>query len=327
MNARKEYTFVDFPKFIPFENAKNIIKQMEKNIFKITVNKNIEGTGFFCKIPFPDENHMLPVLVTNYHIIDKELLNNSDALISIKIKEEIETRKLKLNNRMKYTNKDYDVTIIEIKDSDEIENYLDLDNDMIQGIIWDKEVGDNYQNQTIYIIQYPDGNLGVSFGLLENIFELERYNFTHRCSTERGSSGSPILNLNNKVIGIHKEGLKDRYNLGTFLDYPIKEFIKLNYNKANEINNNNSNEKEIKNGKIKEYYPNGNLYFECDYLNGIKNGIYKEYYENGDLYKKEQYLNGLLNGRREIYHSFQDEYFKCQKPYGNGLLSFEGVNI
>ena len=103
MNARKEYTFVDFPKFIPFENAKNIIKQMEKNIFKITVNKNIEGTGFFCKIPFPDENHMLPVLVTNYHIIDKELLNNSDALISIKIKEEIETRKLKLNNRMKYT--------------------------------------------------------------------------------------------------------------------------------------------------------------------------------------------------------------------------------
>ena len=84
---------------------------------------------------------------------------------------------------MKYTNKDYDVTIIEIKDSDEIENYLDLDNDMIQGIIWDKEVVDNYQNQTIYIIQYPDGNLGVSFGLLENIFEFERYNFTHRCST------------------------------------------------------------------------------------------------------------------------------------------------
>ena len=52
MNARKEYTFVNFPKFIPFENAKNIIKQMEKNIFKITVNKNIEGTGFFAKYLF-----------------------------------------------------------------------------------------------------------------------------------------------------------------------------------------------------------------------------------------------------------------------------------
>ena len=40
------------------------------------------------------------------------------------------------------------------------------------------------------------------------------------------------MNLNNKLIGIHKEGIekKNNFNRGTFLNEPIKEFIKLNYN-------------------------------------------------------------------------------------------------
>ena len=54
----------------------------------------------------------------------------------------------------------------------------------------------------------------------------------HKCSTEGGSSGSPILNINNKLIGIHKERYNNKNNKGTFLNYPIKEFIKI-------FNNNN----------------------------------------------------------------------------------------
>ena len=76
---------------------------------------------------------------------------------------------------------------------------------------------------------------------MENICINKNYNLVHKCCTEQGSSGSPILNLNNKVIGIHKEGvLKFKYNNGTFLNYPIKEFIKLNY-KNNNINNDKIN--------------------------------------------------------------------------------------
>ena len=41
-------------------------------------------------------------------------------------------------------------------------------------------------------------------------------------STEGGSSGAPILNTNNKLIGVHKEGYN---NKGTFLNYPLKEII------------------------------------------------------------------------------------------------------
>ena len=75
-----------------------------------------------------------------------------------------------------------------------------------------------------YIIQYPKGKCSVSFGILRDIYEDKNYEFIHKCSTENGSSGSPILNLNNKLIGIHKKGNK-KENKGTFLNYPLKEFI------------------------------------------------------------------------------------------------------
>ena len=78
----------------------------------------------------------------------------------------------------------------------------------------------------MYIIQYPKGKLSVSYGVLDNIYEFKKYNFNHKCNTEGGSSGSPILNLKNKLIGIHKEGYNNKYNKGTFLNYPIKEYIK-----------------------------------------------------------------------------------------------------
>ena len=89
-----------------------------------------------------------------------------------------------------------------------------------------------YIDETVYIIQYPEGKLSVSYGVLDKILEDKKYIFNHKCSTKVGSSGSPILNSNNnKLIGIHKESNYKNYNRVTFLNYPIKEFIKLNYNK------------------------------------------------------------------------------------------------
>ena len=47
--------------------------------------------------------------------------------------------------------------------------------------------------------------------------------------------------LKNKLIGIHKEGKRKReFNMETFLNYPIKEFIQIyfqNNNNENQINN------------------------------------------------------------------------------------------
>ena len=47
-----------------------------------------------------------------------------------------------------------------------------------------------------------------------------------------------------------------------------------------------------RNGKGKEYYYNGRLKFEGEYLNGKKNGKGKEYdYISGLLFFKGEYLN------------------------------------
>ena len=48
-----------------------------------------------------------------------------------------------------------------------------------------------------------------------------------------------------------------------------------------------------RNGKGREYYENGKLLFEGEYLNGKKwNGKIMEYYFNGKLKFDGEYLNG-----------------------------------
>ena len=92
---------------------------MKKGICKIIINKNERGTGFFSKIPFPDINNMIKVLITNHHIINEEYINKNNS-IKIKIKSEEDILNINLKNRIIFTNEEYDTTIIEIKESDGI---------------------------------------------------------------------------------------------------------------------------------------------------------------------------------------------------------------
>ena len=238
MEDIKETIISNYPDIVPYECSKKIIKQMERNICKIKIGQE-QGTGFFCKIPFPDKNNKyinLPVFITNNHILNENIINSNNIVIELDIKEEKEIKKINLNNRMKYTNKEYDSTIIELKEEDNIKNYLKLDEKILNGINNDFN-GKDYLDKTSYIIQYPKGNLSVSYGVIENIIENKAYEFLHKCSTERGSSGSPILNIdNNKIIGIHQGAYRNKFNKGVFLNYPIKEFIQKYYKEIIDIN-------------------------------------------------------------------------------------------
>jgi len=149
---------------------------------------------------------------------------------------------LDLNYRKIYTNKDYDVTIIEIIERDDIKNYLELDDIIINDILNNINKNKEYKNETLYIIQYPNNKLSTSFGILFELSEEKKYKFYHKCCTNFGSSGSPILNLKNKLIGIHTKGKggKKGFNIGTFLNFPIKEFIQIYFQ-------NNKNENQINN--------------------------------------------------------------------------------
>ena len=218
MDVIKERVLKDYPQIVSLESTERIINQMKNNIFKVCLNDGTKGTGFFCKIPFI-KNQELKVLITNNHVINLEM-----EKITISINNNKEIKEIELNDRITYTNKEYDITIIEIKDKDKINNYLELDENIMQ-----KGANKLYINNTIYIIQYPGGQkLGVSYGILNRINKDKEYNFNHLCCTEEGSSGSPIINLtSNKVIGIHKEAEKN-YNRGLFLNYAIEDFIKKN---------------------------------------------------------------------------------------------------
>ena len=83
---------------------------------------------------------------------------------------------------------------------------------------------------------------------------------------------------------------------------------------------------EIKNGigNIKEYYYNGKLKFEGEYLNGERNGKGKEYYKYGKLIFEGEYLNGERNGKGKIYSYYPRSgmLFKIiEVEYLNGKIS------
>ena len=180
MEENYETILTGYPTVISLDCTKEIINQMEKNICKIKIGEN-QGTGFFCKIPFPDKNNMLKVLITNNHIINKDILYKDDEKISIYIEEEKHFRKLNLNNRIKYTKKkeEYDITIIEIKEEDGINNFLELDDKIINNIIGNQNENDYYIDKTFYIPQYPDGDLSVSYGIMLSICLDKEYKFNH----------------------------------------------------------------------------------------------------------------------------------------------------
>ena len=119
-----------------------------------------------------------------------------------------------------------------------------------------------YENESIYILNYIDGeNIYSSYGLLNSI---DDFKISHKCNTDNGSSGSPILSLkNNKVIGVHYGFTQHTFkiNLGTFLLKPIIEFQQISnsniiiINKNNEIRhyyNNDKSQINLKNNKIYE---------------------------------------------------------------------------
>ena len=51
-----------------------------------------------------------------------------------------------------------------------------------------------------------------------------------------------------------------------------------------------------------EYYDNGRLEFEGEYLNGKRNGKGKEFSDGGNLIYDGEYLNGKRNGKGKEYY-------------------------
>ena len=92
MEDNKESILSKYPNAISYDCSKKIITQMERNICKINIGMN-QGTGFFTKIPFPNENKMLPVLITNNHVMNNDILNKDNMNIELDIKKKKNQKK------------------------------------------------------------------------------------------------------------------------------------------------------------------------------------------------------------------------------------------
>ena len=227
-----------YPSYVSIEQTKIILEQLENSICKIFSNNGKRGTGFFCNINFKKSNKSFPALITNNHILDEKAIK-PDNIFKISYYQNKKLEYMDINigkNRLVYTSKKYDTTIIELKDEkNKINKFLDIDQRIFQ---------DNsnllYFGKTAYVLHFPgDKSASVSYGLIEKSEE-SNYQMKHFCSTENGSSGGPIFSLSEmKVIGIHK-GRHLNFNRGFFLKYSIEEFeienMKINcYRPMNEI--------------------------------------------------------------------------------------------
>ena len=99
---------------------------MKKSVCKIN-NGIIKGTGFICLIPNPKIDHLLRVLITCNHVFNDLTIGNQIDLIFHE-----KSKKLIIDyNRKTYTDSEYDITIIELKENEFDDNdYLKIDDSM-----------------------------------------------------------------------------------------------------------------------------------------------------------------------------------------------------
>lgn len=204
------------PDLITHSQIRNIYHQMNNCVCKIIKNE-IRGTGFFCKVPFPNQNNLLPALITANHVLDISKYNKVEFYLNSKIYSILLDGSRKI-----YSNKHLDCTIIEIKKDVINTNYfLEIDENINQ-----INLKNIYLEKPVYILRYEFGKkLAYSSGIITGIINTDYmyyYRITYSYSTEPGASGGPIINSSNfKVIGIHKGYKRDlKWNVGIFIKGP-----------------------------------------------------------------------------------------------------------
>ena len=89
--------------------------------------------------------------------------------------------------------------------------------------------------------------------------------------------------------------------------------INSNIKFVGEFDNNNQ-----RTGYWEEYWDNGNLRYNGNYINGLKDGYWEDYWVNGNLYSKEHYYNNVRHGTYYHYNTngnllFTIQYYKGVK--------------
>ena len=197
-----------FPKPITKGCVKKIFEQMNYSIYRLNEKEDNYTNCIFTFIKY--ENKKIPVAIINNTKEYKDKLN-----VSINNENKI----IELSDT-EYKSKKYGITIIEITENKNNKklNFIEID----EGIYNEELLQMNYNEESIYIIQYKKKENLITNGLIKNI---DNFEMRYSGNILQDKKGSPIFNLsNNKLIGIH-ENVSTYYNKGIFLKDIINKFI------------------------------------------------------------------------------------------------------
>jgi len=272
--------------------------------------------GIFCYIPSKE----MKVFITNNHVIDQKYLDNKTEIkYIIENSNNIKEKRIMSLNKKRFitTNKELDVTIIEILDEDNINSFFEVDEKFIQN----KELK-NEEIFSLFILKEKEAQI-----FLGKILESSENFFAINANVDAIPSGAPIVTIDGmKIIGIHKGcsstlDKNEKQNIGVILDKIIEIIPKSNcslntnvikciyyidykdtikdvkiydnsHNIGDKINNiiiygdkdeDEKNKENIKNGKYR--FNNKGKYLFCYHLDNTADDLSNMFYDCSSLAK------------------------------------------
>lgn len=250
---------------------------------------------------FKINNKFFNFLFTCEHCIEESTIK-SETEISLyfgKSKDE-KFLKIKLDKKERFIKayQVFDITMIQILKKDRIseDKFLLPDSNYLKGI-------SKYVKKQIYTCGYPSVDSHkkekhFSSGIIRTVND--DFSFFHSSDTRAGSSGSPIIDIDKMVIGIHK-GANKTLNIGFFISPAIDELTEEEINKiVNFIKE--SKEEEESNEEEPKDNTNSNTFNQNNYINNLLNSstsIMNLSQENitkfGILLNNPNYINYVKN--------------------------------
>ena len=301
------------------EEKKAVSQQFKQSICKIKSRKGLKGIGFFVKTQLPGNSNTMNLLITSNKLINEDDLTNGNN-IQLYLKNSNTKIKLHIDNKRKfYIDDQYQISIIELFENDELKNISFLNAGFFLSHqffnIFDKIFFlcfNNDSNNTI-IDQYIAGNIN-NYIDINNIFSFS----TDINKNMSEAIGCPILlSSNNEVIGINITE-QDGNNKGILIYNSIDNFYKKYYIIKVIFQDTDFN-------IISSFYSQTNIIFDdriTFFFNNDEIPCYStellSFYniEDGSkiFFQRKQYLKGHI---ANILFNFSNGYKRVMQTYGN----------
>ena len=290
------------------EEKKAVSQQFKESICKIKSRKGLKGIGFFVKTQLPENSNSMNLLITSNKLINEDDLTNGNN-IQLYLKNSNTKIKLYIDNKRKfYIDDQYQISIIELFENDELKNISFLNAGFFLSHqffnIFDKIFFlcfNNDSNNTI-IDQYIAGNIN-NYIDINNIFSFS----TDINKNMSEAIGCPILLSSNfykkyfsiKVI-FQDTDFNTEYYIVAFNYFMFGELISSFYSQTNIIFDD----------KITFFFNNDEIPCYSTELLSFYN------IEDGSriFFQRKQYLKGHI---ANILFNFSNGYKRVMQTYGN----------